>query len=317
MVKPIAVVGSINLDLAISAPRIPIAGETILGTGFGVFAGGKGANQAAAAARLGYPTFMIGRVGDDPYAETLLAELSAAGVDTDTVMRARGPSGVAVIVSAASGENSIIVAPGANDALLPGELESSAALIRGAAVVLTQLEIPLETVEALARMTASAGVPLILDPAPARPLSPELLARVDWITPNETEALLLTGATSSPSSMKQIRELAEHFLSIGPRNILLKLGERGAYLATSDGMRLMIPAYAVTAIDTTAAGDAFNAGFAVALARGSCPAEAAQFASAVAALSVTRRGALPSLPTEDEVDAFLAIYSPIQQETLL
>lgn len=317
MIKPIAVVGSINLDLAISAPHMPRPGETLLGTGFGVFTGGKGANQAAAAARLGYPTFMTGRVGNDPYAETLLAELRCAGVGTDNVLRAHGPSGVAVIVSAASGENSIIVAPGANDALLPGELESSAALIRGAAAVLTQLEIPLETVEALARMTASAGVPLILDPAPARPLSPELLASVDWITPNETEALLLTGATSSPSSMKQIRELAEHFLSIGPRNILLKLGERGAYLATSDGMRMMIPAYAVTAIDTTAAGDAFNAGFAVALARGSCPAEAAQFASAVGALSVTRRGALPSLPTQDEVDAFLAIHSTIQQETLL
>jgi ribokinase len=317
MVKPIAVVGSINLDLAISAPRLPTAGETILGTGFGVFAGGKGANQAAAAARLGYATFMIGRVGDDPYAETLLAELSSAGVHIEAVTRAHGPSGVAVIVSAAAGENSIIVAPGANDTLLPDELESSATLIGGAAAVLTQLEIPLETVEALARMTTRAGVPLILDPAPARPLPPELLARLDWITPNETEALLLTGASSCPSSLEDIRELAEHFLSLGPRNILLKLGVRGAYLATSDGLRTMIPAYPVTAIDTTAAGDAFNAGFAVALARGSCPTEAAQFATAVAALSVTRRGALPSLPTQDEVAAFLAIHSTMQQETLL
>lgn len=317
MAKPIAVVGSINLDLAISAAHIPRPGETLLGTGFGVFTGGKGANQAAAAARLGYPTFMTGRVGDDPYAETLLTELRATGVRTDHVTRAQGPSGVAVIVSAASGENSIIVAPGANNSLLPRELESSAAAIRGAAAVLTQLEIPLETVEALARMTASAGVPLILDPAPARPLPAELLARVDWITPNETEAQLLTGASSSPSSEDGIRALAEHFLSIGPRNILLKLGERGAYLATSDGLRMMIPAFAVTAVDTTAAGDAFNAGFAVALARGRCPADAARFASAVAALSVTRRGALPSLPTEDEVAAFLAIQSSPKQEMSL
>lgn len=314
MVKPIAVVGSINLDLAISAPRIPGPGETILGTGFGVFAGGKGANQAAAAARLGHPTFMIGRVGDDPYADTLLGELGSAGVRTEAIRRVAGPSGVAVIASAASGENSIIVAPGANATLLPEQLEDCASLLRGAAAILTQLEIPLETVAALARMSGDAGVPLILDPAPARPLGAELLAHADWITPNETEAMQLAGTSSSAATPAAIRKLAEGLLRLGPRNVLLKLGERGAYVATGDGLRTMIPAYAVKAVDTTAAGDAFNGGFAVALARGSCPAEAARFASAVAAISVTRRGALPSLPTQDEVDSFLAKHSTVEQE---
>lgn len=317
MLKPIVVVGSINVDLAICAPRIPRPGETILGTGFGVFVGGKGANQAAAAARLGYPTHMVGRVGDDPYAERLLTELASAGVRTETITRATGPSGVAMITATAAGENSIIVAPGANDTLLSDELKRSATLIGGATAVLAQLEIPMETVQTLADLTARAGVPLILDPAPAQPLPAELLARVEWITPNETEAQLLTGTSSSPSSLEEIRDLAEHFLSLGPRNILLKLGQRGSYVATADGLRAMIPAFAVGAVDTTAAGDAFNAGFAAALAWGSCPVDAARFASAVAAVSVTRRGALPSLPTLEEVNSFLATHSTPQQEAAL
>lgn len=317
MSKPIVVIGSMNVDLTVRAPRIPGPGETILGSDFGIFAGGKGANQAAAAARLGYPTRMVGRLGSDPFADTLLREMRSAGVETGAIAQVPGPSGVAVIVAANSGENSIIVAPGANSALLPKDLERVERHIREAAVVLTQLEIPLETVEALASITASAGVPLILDPAPARPLGRELLARVDWITPNESEAQLLTGAGEAAVAEAELRDVAEFFLSLGPRNIVLKLGARGAYLATHDGARTMIPPYLVTVMDTTAAGDAFNAGFAVALARGSAPRAAAEFASAVAALSVTRRGALPSLPTQDEVAALIASHSTMQQETTL
>ncbi len=317
MSKPIVVVGSINLDLAVRSPRIPLSGETILGTGFGVFTGGKGANQAAAAARLGYPTVLIGCLGDDPLAPTLLSELCDAGVDTEAVTRVPGHSGVAIIVTAESGENSIIVAPGANHSLSPGDLERFSALIAGAAAVLTQLEIPIETTVALAQLTARLGVPLFLDPAPARPLPSQVLAGAEWITPNETEARLLTGISSSPSTEQELRDLADHFMSLGPRNILLKLGERGAYLATHDGARRMIPSYPVVAADTTAAGDAFNAGFAVALSRGSCPAEAARFASAVAAVSVTRHGALPSLPTQAEVAAFLACRPEDHKEVSL
>jgi ribokinase len=317
MSKPIVVVGSINLDLTVWSPRMPTPGETIRGTGFGVFTGGKGANQAAAAARLGHASSLIGRVGDDPFAETLLTELERAGVSTEFVWKTAGPSGIAVIVSAASGENSIIVAPGANNRLLPADLEACASMIGSAAAVLTQLEIPLETIEALAAMTSRSGVPLILDPAPAQALPPEVLARIDWITPNETEARLLTGHASALWSERDVREVAEHFLSRGPKNILMKLGERGAWLATQDGLRTLIPAYRVSVVDTTAAGDAFNGSFAVALARGACPAEAARFASAVAALSVTRRGALPSLPTQDEVAAFLAVHSIAPQEATL
>lgn len=314
MTKSILVVGSINVDLTVAASRHPRPGETILGTDFGIFTGGKGANQAAAAARLGHTVHMIGKVGDDSFGATLLEELSSAGVRTHAITTTRGPSGVALIIATHSGENSIIVAPGANNALSPRDLERFSVLIRSAGVVLTQLEIPLETVEALAGMTTRHGVPLVLDPAPARSLPSDLLARVDWITPNESEAQILTGSTVSPSSPSELRELSEYFMSLGPKNILLKLGERGAYLATQDGTRALIPPYSVTAVDTTAAGDAFNGAFAVALARGSSPADAAGWASAVAAISVTRRGALPSLPGQEEVVAFLAEQSGVQQE---
>lgn len=317
MTKPIVVVGSINLDLVVSSPRIPGPGETILGTGLGIFTGGKGANQAAAAARLGYPTRLIARVGNDAFAEKLIADLRESGVDTSSVSHTPAPSGVAVIVSAASGENSIVVAPGANDSLSPCDLEQYASLISGAAAVLAQLEIPLDTVVALARLTSRAGVPLILDPAPAQPLPPELLTHLDWITPNETEARLLAASSVSASSPQELRDLAEHFISMGPRNVVLKFGERGAYLATHDGVREFIPCWPVDVVDTTAAGDAFNGGFAVALADGSSPSEAARFASAVAAVSVTRRGALPSLPTREQVDSFLCSPRNLLQENSL
>lgn len=317
MSKPIVVIGSINLDLTVRSPRIPRPGETILGSGFGIFTGGKGANQAAAAARLGHPTFLIACLGDDAFADTLLNDLRSTGVSTEATVRVNSHSGVALIVADDSGENSIVVAPGANYSLTPALLEQYSSLIAGAAAVLTQLEIPPETTEALAVLTGRLGVPLILDPAPARPLSPQVLASVDWLTPNETEAQMLTGGTVSLSTEQELRDGADYFLTLGPRNVVLKLGERGAYLATREGIRLLIPGYAVAAIDTTGAGDAFNAGFAVALARNSNPVEAVNFATAVAAISVTRRGALPSLPAESEVAAFVANHPRIEQEISL
>jgi ribokinase len=314
MTKSIVVVGSINLDLAVSASRSPRAGETILGTGFEVFTGGKGANQAVAAAKLGHRVHMIGKLGDDAFAGQLLEDLKGAGVDTQAVTRTSGPSGVALIIATDSGENRIIVVPGANNKLLPGEIEQNYAVIQNAGIVLTQLEIMLETTEAVTKLTSRHGVPLILDPAPARELPADLLRRTDWITPNEGEAQFFTGSATPPVSEAEMREVSEYFISLGPRNVLLKLGERGAYMATHDGTRTFIPSFPVRAIDTTAAGDAFNGAFAVALVRGSLPADAARFASAVAAISVTRHGALPSMPTQAEVRFFLEKQSKIQQE---
>jgi ribokinase len=314
MSKSIVVVGSINLDLTVFASRNPSAGETILGTGFNVFTGGKGANQAVAAARLDCPVQMIGKLGNDAFADQLLQDLKAAGVDTRAITRTSGPSGVALIITTNSGENRIIVTPGANNDLSPDDIERNCALIQNADIVLTQLEIPLETIEALAKLTSRHNVRLILDPAPARELPVELLRKTDWITPNEGEALFFTRSSSPPVSEVEMREVSEYFLGLGPQNVLLKLGERGAYMATHDGTRTFIPAFPVRAIDTTAAGDAFNGAFAVALVRGSLPADAARFASAVAAISVTRHGALPSMPTQSEVNFFLEEQSKIKQE---
>lgn len=302
--KPIVVAGSINIDLVVNVQRLPVPGETVSGAEFHTHPGGKGANQAGAAARLGHPVHMIGRVGCDAFGAELRAHLKNAGVNTEAVVETEGASGVALIAVAPHGENNIIVAPGANALLSPEDIELNRALIRSAAVVLTQLEIPLETVEALAAICRKERVPLVLDPAPARALPAELLSRVAWITPNEVEAQQLAGRSRSARG-NELRQLAEHLMALGPDNVILKLGERGSYLATMDGLRAAVPSCIVQAADTTGAGDAFNGAFAVALARGSAPLEAAQFASVVAALSVTRHGALPSMPTQAEVDAFL------------
>lgn len=306
ILKHIVVVGSTNLDLVVSAARHPNIGETLLGTRFDIFTGGKGANQAVAVARLGHPVHMIGKLGSDVFSAQMLEDLRTAGVSIQEIGMVPGHSGIALVITADSGQNSIIIIPGANDCLLPQDVEENKALIGSAGVILTQMETPLTTTEALVDMASSSGVPLILDPTPARHLPAQLMHKVAWITPNETEAQLLANNANSPTSELELRELAEYFMGLGPKNVLLKLGERGAYIATREGLRASIPAYPVQAADTTAAGDAFNGAFAVALARGSCPIDAARFASAVAAISVTRRGALPSMPTQADVDSFLA-----------
>jgi ribokinase len=304
--KPIVVVGSINLDLVANADHIPAVGETVHGSNFQMHPGGKGANQAVAAARLGYPVQMIGKVGSDAFGEQLRSHLESAGVGLEGVTRAEGASGVAVIVVAPHGENCIVVTPGANAQVTPEYVGQYSELIRNAALVLMQLEIPLPTVERVADLCAQHGVPLILDPAPARELPDSLLHRVSWFTPNETEAAYFGansvngyGQAASPSST------AQQLLALGPRGVLLKLGPRGAYLSTGDGMTERINAIAVKAIDTTAAGDAFNGAFAVGLAHGKDPVESARFAVAAAALSVTRAGAQPSMPVLREVEELL------------
>jgi ribokinase len=308
MRKPIVVVGSINLDLVVGADRIPQVGETIIGNSFNTFYGGKGANQAVAAAKLGYPVSMVGNVGNDAFGTQLRDGLENAGVDTTYVNTVEGASGVALITTGRRGENNIVVVPGANGQLTPKLLEKAATILERAGFLLAQLEIPLETVDYLAQFAERHDIPLMLDPAPARELPTALLRRLTWITPNETETLELL-KTNFENGDQGSYAAAERLLDCGVKNVLLKLGSRGCLIAQGTLAKERIPAFSVDAVDTTAAGDAFNAGFAVGLMRGSTVVRSAIFASAVAAISVTRPGAQPSMPTGNEVDRFLEQHS--------
>lgn len=305
MAKRIVVVGSINLDLVAATQRIPIAGETVAGVSFRTFPGGKGANQAVAAARLGASVTMLGKVGTDSFGSQLIGSLKESNVDTDAIGVVPGSSGVALITTDAKGANAITVVAGANGQLSPADLETNINLIRSAGILLTQLELPLETVEYLAAIAIRERIPLMLDPAPARPLPSSLLKCVNWLTPNETETCVLIGRTPGELSDESIEDAADALLKGGSRNVILKLGDRGCYVALSDGTRQLLPAYSVNAVDTTAAGDAFNGAFAVAMLNAKDSLSSASWASAVAAISVTRPGAQPSMPTALEVDRFL------------
>ena len=299
--KPIVVVGSINIDLVARTERIPAPGETVTGEDFQIHPGGKGANQAVAVARLDHPVELIGRVGDDGFGTQLREHLQGAGVGLSGVMTSEGPSGVAIIVVSQAGENCIVVTPGANALLSPQDLDEKIELIRSAAMVLTQLEIPLDTVQHLATVCLREGIPLMLDPAPARALPQELLQQVAWFTPNETEALFFAAG----ESFSDPKLPAEKLLKLGPQNVVLKLGSRGAYVATAGDVRTAISPFPVEPVDTTAAGDCFNGAFASALCMGSDPVTSARFAAAAAALCVTRPGAQPAMPTASEVEAVL------------
>jgi ribokinase len=305
MKSHVVVVGSINLDLVSAAPRIPLRGETLIGTSFASFPGGKGANQAVAAARLGTLVSMIGKLGNDSFGAELRANLESAGVSTEAIETAPTSTGIAQIITSENGENVIVVIPGANASVSPHYVEKHLNVVRSAGIVLTQLETPLETVEYLASVTRKEGIPLVLDPAPARPLPASLLAQVDWLTPNESETSALLGLKSQNLGHEELEGAAETLLQRGSRNVVLKLGQRGCFLALADGRRILLPAYAVRAIDSTAAGDAFNGAFASSLLESRDPVRSASWASAVAAISVTRRGAQPSMPTHAEVTEFL------------
>jgi ribokinase len=249
---------------------------------------------------------MIGRLGDDVFGAQLRDHLTTSGVDLEGVKTSPGTSGVAIIVVAATGENCIVVVPGANALLTSQDLDDSIEIIRSAAVVLTQLETPLETVLYLAELCRREGVPLILDPAPAQALPPELFSKVTWFTPNETEASFYVGTTPANAREDDLAATAHTFLDRGVQGVVLKLGSRGAYLAATGLQPHRLPSFPVHAVDTTAAGDAFNGAFATGLAQHRTPAESAQFATAAAALSVTRFGAQPSMPSQSEVMDLLA-----------
>lgn len=297
----IVVVGSSNTDLVVRVPRIPQLGETIIGENLSMVPGGKGANQAVAAARLGAKVTFVGCFGTDAFGHSALQSLRSEGIDTQYAdIEEQTPSGVALIAVDARGKNAIVVAPGANMHLYPADVERAEEAIAQADVVLAQLEIPPLSVERAFELARQYGARTILNPAPAQALSERLLALTDIITPNELEARQLTNARPSATP----EEIAKMLHDLGIPTVVLTLAERGAILLYEDGLK-HFPAMEVQAIDSTAAGDAFAGGFAVALAEGMEPDRVMRFANAVAGLSVMRPGAQPSMPTRDEVNAVL------------
>jgi ribokinase len=287
----VVVVGSANMDLVATAPTLPAPGQTVLGRAFTTVAGGKGANQAVAAARAGAACAMIGAVGDDAFGATLRDGLRGAGVDTTLVRTAPGASGVALIAVGGDGENQIVVVPGANGALT-GLDERDLATIRGADVLMAQLEVPLATVAEAARAARAAGATVLLNAAPARPLPAQLLSTVDILLVNEGEARTVAGRDDG---------VLEALLELVPR-VVLTLGARGAAYADRDGTRLSASAPTVSTVDTTAAGDAFAGAFAVGWAESRPVGEALRWACAAGAACVRTLGAAGSLPSRAQID---------------
>ncbi|WP_431996585.1 ribokinase [Streptomyces fungicidicus] len=293
------VVGSANADLVIGVERRPGAGETVLGSDLAVHPGGKGANQAVAAARLGARTALLARVGDDGHGRLLLESQRAAGVDTAGVLVGGAPTGVALITVDPSGDNSIVVSPGANGRLTPADVRAAGDLFRASRVVSTQLEIPLETVLEVARNLAP-GSRLVLNPSPPQPLPAEVLAACDPLIVNEHEAKVILGDTAGAGDRPE--DWARLLLEKGPRSVVVTLGGEGALVASPEGVA-RVPSVKVRAVDTTGAGDAFTAALAWRLGAGEPLAEAAAYAARVGAVAVTREGAQASYPTAAEVAA--------------
>lgn len=298
----VAVLGSSNTDLVVPVGRIPRVGETVLGSDLVIAPGGKGANQAVAAARLGVEVRFIGAVGDDRFGADALEGLRAEGLDVGRVRVVPGvPSGVALITVDSEGGNAIAVSSGANARVSANDVRAAAGALDDASVLLVQLETPMHAVREGLRLARERGCRTVLDPAPAPPggLPDAVLALVDVLTPNEGEARDLVGGDGDPE------ELARALLRRGAGAVVLTLGGEGALVTTPERTE-MLPAHQVRAVDTTAAGDAFNGGLAAALSRGEDLFAAARYASAVAALSVTKRGAQPSMPAAPEVEHFLS-----------
>ncbi|MFO1310904.1 MAG: ribokinase [Burkholderiales bacterium] len=297
----IVVVGSSNMDLVVRAPRLPRPGETIAGDDFRTVPGGKGANQAVAAARLGGEVSFVSAVGGDPFGATLRAGLLADGIDAAHVQTHDGtPTGVASITVGEDGANAIVVVPGANARLTPACIDACSSLIADAAMLLCQLEVPLDTVERAIEVASRSGTPVLLNPAPARPLADELLRKVDYLVPNEGEATALCGV--EVAGPDEARDAARLLRRRGPRHVIVTLGARGVWLE-SDEHSVHLHAPAVRAVDTTAAGDTFIGGFAAAFAAGRGLLDAIAFGQRAAALGVTRPGAQASIPYRREVDA--------------
>ncbi|WP_078411695.1 ribokinase [Priestia abyssalis] len=292
MIK-VAVVGSASMDLVVTSPKRPGAGETVLGESFKTVPGGKGANQAVAAARLGADVYMIGCVGDDHYGKAILQNFKENGVHTDYVEPVtQTKSGTAHIILA-EGDNSIVVVKGANDHVTPAYVEKIQHVIRESDIVLIQQEVPEETVEYVSNLCHKLGVPLLLNPAPARALSENIIEKATYLTPNEHEASVLFNGLSREEALKRY-----------PNKVFITEGKRG--VRYYDGEKeVLVPSYEVEAVDTTGAGDTFNAAFAVALAEGKKFKESLQLANRAASLSVTKFGAQGGMPTREEVEGSL------------
>lgn len=303
--ETVIVIGSLNMDLVAQVPQLPQRGETIAGNRFQMLPGGKGANQAFVVGRLGGKAKMIGRVGDDLFGERLRSSLGSAGVDVASVMATPGEAtGVALILVETGGQNQIVVAAGANATLSPEDVCAELQRAPGRYLLL-QLESPLNTVEAAAEQGRRSGMSVFLDPAPAVPLRSSLLGNIDVLTPNESEALILLGGRGDSISLDEAPEVCAKLLALGPSRVILKMGERGAWLADRTQSR-HFPTLRVKVLDTTAAGDTFNGALVTALAEEKPLAQAISFANCAAALSVTRLGAQASVPSRREVEEVLA-----------
>ena len=304
----IVVVGSANTDMVVKVPRLPRPGETVIGGEFIMAAGGKGANQAVAAARAGAEVFFVGRVGEDSFGRSAIEGLARARVNTDYVKSdPRHPSGVALIFVGEEGENLIAVAPGANMHLSPEDLEATRPLIERADCLLLQLEVPLATVERAVSLGHEAHRLVVLNPAPAasQPLPPSILERVDVLTPNRAEASALVGWPVR--SVAEACRAANELRQLGPQRVVITLGQEGAVACEEKPVHLA--AYPVEAVDTVAAGDAFSGSLAVALSEGRPLLEACRFANAAGACAVTKLGAQPSMPTRREIEALMSRWT--------
>jgi len=312
MKQRVFVLGSFVADVAFRMSRLPAWGETLMGDTFALGPGGKGSNQAVAAAKAvggaGMSVQFLSKVGDDAFGQLARTTWAAAGVDASLVKNASVATGAAaILIDAVKGENAIVVVPGACFTLTPAEVDETGDAIRSASVFLTQLELALDTVERGLQLAHDAGVPTILNPAPApeKPLPDAFLALSDYFIPNETEAALLTGLPVE--TVEQAEVAAAALQARGARNVILTLGVRGALVVTEDGVATVVPSFSVgPVVETTGAGDAFCGGFATALAEGQPLLEAVRFGCATAGISVTRKGTAPSMPSRAEIDAVLA-----------
>ena len=303
MPAKVVVIGSLNMDLVTRAPRLPRGGETLIGESFTTVSGGKGANQAVAAARLGAQVSMVGCVGSDAYGKELREALLAERIDCQAVSTVDGSSGVALIVVDDSSQNAIVIVAGSNGELTPASLQAFDAVLQAADVIVCQLEVPMNTVGYALKRGRELGKTVILNPAPASaPLPAEWYASIDYLIPNESEATALSGVTVD--SIDSAKAAATHLIQAGAGKVIITLGAQGALFTDGQGFEHLL-APKVKAVDTTAAGDTFVGGFAAALANGKSEAEAIRFCQVAAALSVTRAGAQPSIPTLHDVQGFV------------
>ncbi len=296
--KQIFVIGSSNTDMVVKSAKLPLPGETILGGTFLMNAGGKGANQAVAAARLGGDVTLVAKVGDDIFGKQSIEGFNREGIHTDFVfVDEAAPSGTALIMVNEEGENCIVVAPGANNRLLPEDIEQVSGL-KDAGIILMQLEIPVETIRTVVRKAKAGRQQVVINPAPAQPLDDEILEGLFLITPNETEAALLTGIRVEEEGSAALA--ADYFLRKGVQNVIITLGKQGAYFKNAE-LEFGIAAPVVKALDTTAAGDTFSGALTVALTEKMGWAPAIEFAVKAASISVTRMGAQASVPYRNEI----------------